>query len=624
MSSSRSFAMFSFSTLLSTFLLTPLSMTDACTAVCVSKGASANGVPMTAHSDDCVECDTRVALVPGRYHEEGTLHPIYGVGHLYPRAHGDRATIYRDTPEVPVLAHIPEVEHTYGVWEITYALMNEKGLTFGESTCGSKITAGGIDMPDPKTGIKGPAKLSISALMQLGLERCVTAICAVETMGALAEEHGFYGEGFMSGEALTIADKLGDAWVFHIVQTYTRNDGAIWCAQRVPIGHVAVVANSFSIKEIPYDPSNSDYKYSTNMYAEAMAAGFWKGRPGVDDFSWVDVFATSYLTYYTTVRVHWILSQVAPSLNLTVSADPFNMPFSAQVDEKITVTNLMNLYRGFYEGTDHDMSRGILAGPFRNPHRVEGGDGIITVKGQFTRAISIPRTAYTHIGYPDPAKPVAWVALDEPANSVFVPFLSSTIVEAYNSKSLMDTAKLYSHGFQVGCKSKLNRESAWWAFDIVANWMNINYHNMSVEVVQPAVRDWQAKMITAYEEGSTAGTKEAQDSVTAHWWALFDLLVVRYNDGTYNFYPGYPKDKPHLAIGYPSDWLADVGFDNSWWMSKSVHGQCSAFDKNTQRSLSGYWLSAATLIIGFVAGWLVKYGSQNDKKKDEQEPLLVE
>eukprot|EP00976_Prorocentrum_cordatum_P010528 210250-Prorocentrum_minimum.AAC.1 len=35
------------------------------------------------------------------------------------------------------------------------------------------------------------------------LSRCKTARCAIQTAGDFAEEEGFYGEGWTSGEALT-------------------------------------------------------------------------------------------------------------------------------------------------------------------------------------------------------------------------------------------------------------------------------------------------------------------------------------------------------------------------------------------------------------------------------------
>lgn len=39
----------------------------------------------------------------------------------------------------------------------------------------------------------GNASLAMETLTELALERCDSARCAIETMGSLAERHGFYG-----------------------------------------------------------------------------------------------------------------------------------------------------------------------------------------------------------------------------------------------------------------------------------------------------------------------------------------------------------------------------------------------------------------------------------------------
>ena len=79
------------------------------------------------------------------------------------------------------------------------------GGAVGESSSAAKVPQGpGVDLADPKTGEKGPALFSIGALIAVMLGRCRTARCAIATAGALAEEHGFYGEGWGSGESLTV------------------------------------------------------------------------------------------------------------------------------------------------------------------------------------------------------------------------------------------------------------------------------------------------------------------------------------------------------------------------------------------------------------------------------------
>eukprot|EP00959_Pyramimonas_sp_CCMP1952_P374632 7846119-Pyramimonas_sp.AAC.2 len=182
---------------------------DACTTVLVTAGASVTGVPMILHTLDCWDCDTRIALIPAKDHPEGAKYDVFGIGHLYPNLTSDgRAWIYRPQPGLsvqPVLGQIPEVKHTYASWESNYALMNEHGLTIGESSCAAKLPQGpGRGLPDDQ-GNYGEALFAISALIRLAIGRCKTAICAVETMGRAAVEYGFYGESLTNGEALTVS-----------------------------------------------------------------------------------------------------------------------------------------------------------------------------------------------------------------------------------------------------------------------------------------------------------------------------------------------------------------------------------------------------------------------------------
>lgn len=87
--------------------------------------------------------------------------------------------------------------------------MNEHQVAFGEGTCGCLFGAKPVNKG-------GKALLSIDTLSQIGLERAKTAREAVQLMGNLAVQYGFYGEGFEgSGESLMVIDPE-NAWVFHV------------------------------------------------------------------------------------------------------------------------------------------------------------------------------------------------------------------------------------------------------------------------------------------------------------------------------------------------------------------------------------------------------------------------
>ena len=182
---------------------------QACTSILVSKGASALNVSMCVHSADCGDCDSRIALVPNRKFNTTDLHPVRGIHHAFPREWSDRATVYFPPEGVEMdkpLGFIPEVNETYAMWESVYGLMNEHGLTIGESSTYARINSPGVDLENPNTHTKGPALFSIAMLIQVALERCKTVICAVTTMGSLSEKYGFYAETFNAGESLSIVE----------------------------------------------------------------------------------------------------------------------------------------------------------------------------------------------------------------------------------------------------------------------------------------------------------------------------------------------------------------------------------------------------------------------------------
>ena len=83
---------------------------------------------------------------------------------------------------------IEQVAHTYGYLDGDYGIQNTEGLSMGESTCGGVWGAQSVPIFDG-----GDALLEMAELSRIAMERCATARCAVQLMGDLAVEHGFYG-----------------------------------------------------------------------------------------------------------------------------------------------------------------------------------------------------------------------------------------------------------------------------------------------------------------------------------------------------------------------------------------------------------------------------------------------
>ena len=183
--------------------------------------------------------DYRLVKVPARHYPTATTRPVYAYQQGYPRFVGDTAPAYNnssnDVPPSTPLGHIAQpAGWTYSYIENDYGMQNEKQLSIAESTTSAKTA--GWSLADG-----GKAMLGVDALTRVALERCDSARCAVSLMGSLAEDHGFFSadsgdkdapDYLDAGEALGIADKYGELWIFNII-TGIGGSGAIWAAQRL-------------------------------------------------------------------------------------------------------------------------------------------------------------------------------------------------------------------------------------------------------------------------------------------------------------------------------------------------------------------------------------------------------
>lgn len=137
---------------------------DRCTSVVVGPRAGIEG-PMTTHNADCADCDFRVNKVPARDWKKGSMRPLYLYRGAYPsevgegrgntwdpkNLQGSPSQISQWGDHSPITGYIPQVEHTYALYEGGYGIINEHQVAIGESTCASRFwakptTAGGKSM----------------------------------------------------------------------------------------------------------------------------------------------------------------------------------------------------------------------------------------------------------------------------------------------------------------------------------------------------------------------------------------------------------------------------------------------------------------------------------------------
>ncbi|MEZ5011766.1 MAG: C69 family dipeptidase, partial [Bacteroidales bacterium] len=302
---------------------------DACTSVIVGKGATLDGSTMTSHSCDSGTDRTWINLVPHRKFKAGEQTPVY----LEPKR-----TKGPDDPEAIEVGLIRQVRETYAYINTAYPVMNEHQLAIGETTFGGKrelaSDAGLIDCPE---------------LYRLALERAKTCREAIKVIDELTREYGYNDV----GECFTFADP-NETWHFEILGPGRGKIGAVWAAVRIPDDEVGVSANASRIRTLDLSDSEN-YMASANVFSLAEEMGWWSRDSG-EPFEFCYAYANR--NSMGCRRREWIaLSTVAPSLRL----DPFaeNYPLSVKAEKKLTVNDLLGIFRNYYQDTPFDMTATI-------------------------------------------------------------------------------------------------------------------------------------------------------------------------------------------------------------------------------------------------------------------------
>ena len=487
---------------------------DNCTSILVGKLASVDGSTMTSHSCDSNSDRTWINLVPNRKHPKGSVCSVY----LEPKL-----TKGPNDPDAIEVGTIPQVGETYAYINTAYPVMNEHQLAIGETTFGGKrqlvSSAGMIDCPE---------------LYRLALERARTAREAIKVIDELTKKYGYND----AGECFTFTDP-NETWHFEILGPGAGNIGAVWAAVRVPDDEVGVSANASRIREINLsDPEN--YMASENVFSLAEELGFWDPQSG-EPFEFCYAYADR--RSMACRRREWrVLSLAAPSLRLDPNGE--NFPFSVKPDKKLSVKDLLTIFRDYYQETPFDMTSTVtsvdrqgntvksqVASPFMNT------ETRTLLKVPYERTICCSRATYLQVTQsrswlPDPIGGVVWLGYDNPALTPHTPFYCgiTTLPESY----------------MVDGREKFRRDCAWWAFRRVSQLCGFRYQAMSQEVetvwkemednafsVQP---DFEKRISEVYQkdpakaiEMLTQYSLELANKAVERYWDLGDELWSHYN-----------------------------------------------------------------------------------------------
>lgn len=436
-----------------------------CTSIQVGRLASVDGSVITAHS-----CDgnyrTWLNIVPRNKYLEGSTNKVYAG-----KMHTETPADLRNVTEK---GEIPQVAETFSFLNTAYPCLNEHQLAIGETTIGGRkelFNSGGMFM--------------IEELERIMLERCTNARDAIKLAGQLVREYG-YGD---RGECLTIADKK-EVWHFEIFGAGLKEKGAVWAAVRIPDGHVGISANIPRISELHLDDPDR-YMASDNVYSFAIEKGWWDPKSGEPFRFWKAYSGQKPFS----IREFYVFNALAPSLHLDINAS--ELPFSVKPDQKVSVREVMKLYRETYAGTDFDMTKNLMvkdrrgdqfikspvAHPWMSRDLVDLFNALKPGVIERARTIAIAGCAYSHViqcrGWlPDPVGGVCWFAFDNPGQSARIPIFAGTM-ELPSS-------------FEVCAQHRFRTDSACWHFRRANRLATVRWGEAESLIVE-AVQEFEEK-----------------------------------------------------------------------------------------------------------------------------------
>jgi len=425
---------------------------DGCTSVLVGKLASVDGSTMTSHSCDSGTDRTWINVVPRIKHKPGDMCTVY---------YHSKRTKGPDHPDRLPKGKIPQVAETYAYINTAYAVINEYQLAIGETTSGGRrelVSSEGIlDAPE---------------LYRLCLERAKTAREAIKVVDELTKEFGYID----AGECFTFADPK-EIWFFEILGPGKGRKGAVWAAARIPDDEIAVSANGCRIREIDLKDKDK-FMASNNAYSLAEEMGWWDPKSG-KPFEFCYAYAPETRTSLGTRLREWrVLSWLAPSLNLNPYSE--NYPLSVKPDEKISVPDILEIFRDAYDGTNFDITTQMMtsnskgeavkspvATPFMN------GELRKLLNIERHRTICVPYSTYLQVTQsrewlPNAIGGVVWLGYDNPATTPHIPF--------YCGISKMPDSYMVDGrwGYRTDC--------AWWAFRRVSKLALFRWQDMTQDI----------------------------------------------------------------------------------------------------------------------------------------------
>ena len=350
----------------------------ACTGVYVGKDVSDQGTYIIARSEDQSQSD---------YNKMFMVQPR--VDNVPGRTILDTATGFE----------IPLPDTTYQYTYVPDYTRGEDGMYPG--SCTNEF---GVSITATVSTSTCDAWREADPFVEPGLREAIlaAAVAAVATsardaVDVLLEYVDTYGS--EEGNTVMITDQ-SEAW---IVEIY---GGHHYCAMKMPDDKVAVFGNQNMIGLVDPNATPEDgYIYSDGLFEliEQLGLAVKEGEL----YHLAKSVTNNTRTDNSNMRNWGGMTILAPSLAGEYDSDEF-YPLFYSPDEKVSVLDVMDIYRNRYEGTELDVT-------------LPGNEG--------NRVIGTPNSSQIHIlqTFPDwPAESAAinWICLGNTEHSVFIPFFS--------------------------------------------------------------------------------------------------------------------------------------------------------------------------------------------------------
>lgn len=529
-------------TIIALFMTLVLPLTAlACTNFLVGKAASADGSTMISYAADS--------------------YGMYGFLHYAPAADWPEGAMreVKDWDTGRPQGSIPQIAHTYTV----VGNMNEHQVTIGETTWGGR------------EALWDTVGIDYGSLIYIALERSKTAREAIECFITLVNEYGYASE----GESFSFGDP-DEVWIMDLIGKGPGRKGANWVAVRIPDDAIAGHANQARITTLPQGKAkltkeqkrlqkrlncicHGDWMWDKDMIAFAREKEYFKGAD--KDFSFQAAFnpfdfsglyvcearvwsffrhfsdeMDRYFDYATgkTFRENkTITNNQSPITNLPEGE---HMPLWIIPNRKVSAQDLKECMRDEYKGTPLDITQGTDAGPWNSKLRYGGlgfklaANGTDTLQYWYERPTATQQTAWSFVAQMRAGKKgIFWFGVDDAACSCYVPMYCC----------INRVPECFAEG--NGDSYTFSPTSAWWTFNLVANWAYTKYSRM-----YPHVREhqqmWDDKFNTQIagvdEQAAALSEEEARtfltnyscsqaENLVADWQKLYFYLVTKFIDG---------------------------------------------------------------------------------------------